>query len=51
VTEILADMIVFGTPEELQHQTMLFAIERLERFELENQKLIAEEEIDRKGIH
>jgi hypothetical protein len=51
VTECLADMIVFGTPEELQHKMMLFAMERLEQSVLQNQKMIAEEEIARKGLH
>ena len=51
VTESLADMIVFGTPEELQHTMMLFAFERLEHFVMENQKMLAEEEIARKGLH
>jgi hypothetical protein len=51
VTESLADMIVFGTPEELQHKMMLFAFERLEHFVLENQRMLAEEETAKKGLH
>ena len=51
VTESLADMIVFGTPEELQHKMMLFAFDRLEHFVSENQKMLAEDEIAGKGLH
>jgi hypothetical protein len=51
VTESLADMIVFGTPAELQHQMMLYAMERLDHFISENQKILAEEECARNGLH
>ena len=44
LTESLADMIVFGTPTEMQHTMMLFALEGLEQFVFENQKILAEEE-------
>jgi hypothetical protein len=51
LTESLADMIVFGTPPELQRTMMLFALERLEQFVLENQKALAEEEQGSEGLH
>ena len=51
LAESLADMIVFGTPEALQHKMMLFAIDRLEHFVLENQQMLAEEELGQNGFH
>jgi hypothetical protein len=51
LTESLADMIVFGTPPELQQRMMLFALERLEQFVSENQKMLAEEEQGPTGLH
>jgi hypothetical protein len=50
LAESLADMIAFGTPAELQHTMMLFAMERLEHFVSENQKMLAEER-RLKGLH
>jgi hypothetical protein len=44
-------MIVFGTPAELQHVTTRFALERLEHFVSENQKMFTEEERVQAGIH
>jgi hypothetical protein len=51
VTESLADMIVFGAPSQLQRTIMLYAIERLEHFVTENQKMLAEDAKERGGLH
>jgi len=45
LAENLADMIVFGTPDELQAKMLIFAKERLEHFVLENQRTLAEDEL------
>jgi hypothetical protein len=51
LTESLADMIVFGTPPELQKTMMLYALARLEQMVFENQKIVAQEEQGQNGVH